>query len=274
MKTIKYVVLLLFYVNFGIVPAQNKTAGLIKYEGRMNMIDTVANSILMEYSLLFNNTESTFFYLGATGQIKTDGTIIPLAGSDGSHKKKMAQQYQNFNNKTITSIGASIGTNYLVRDEMTPISWKLSKNTKKVQNIDCFSAQAEYRGRVWTAWYAPSIPISSGPWKLYGLPGMILEAEDIKGLIKFECTAITIPPPTDVVVEIPKSKDNKTNENPISTQAFGERTKKDIENAEKMSKIKSGQNYYPVRDIEIFYFEETKSYMKRKQQKLSDIPKK
>ena len=179
--------------------------------------------------------------------------------------------YQNLNNKILKSQEATLTNWYLVSDTMTTISWKLLKETKKIQNIDCFSAQAEYRGRVWTAWYAPSIPISSGPWKLYGLPGMILEAEDRTGAVKFECSTIIIPKPTDLII----NKENliNTKNKIINYKEYAKLSKESIENYEKMNTTKDGGMSRGVSDIEIFDFEENLG-MKRKQQKLSDTPKK
>ncbi len=39
-------------------------------------------------------------------------------------------------------------------------------------------ATSDFRGRHWTAWFATDIPVSDEPWKLGGLPGLILKAYD------------------------------------------------------------------------------------------------
>ena len=41
---------------------------------------------------------------------------------------------------------------------------------------ECQKAVGHYRGHCWTVWFAMDIPISDGPWKLCGLPGLIMEA--------------------------------------------------------------------------------------------------
>ena len=63
-------------------------------------------------------------------------------------------------------------------DTLHPMEWKLTSEEKIVEGISCKKAVTRFKGRDYVAWYAPSIPISNGPWKLGGLPGLILEAYD------------------------------------------------------------------------------------------------
>jgi GLPGLI family protein len=66
----------------------------------------------------------------------------------------------------------------LVKEESLKDSWKFHAETKSLSNLLCKKATIQFRGRNYTAWYAPKIPVPFGPWKLRGLPGMILEFYD------------------------------------------------------------------------------------------------
>lgn len=71
--------------------------------------------------------------------------------------------------------------NTFYADTLHPMEWKFESEEKTVGGIPCKRATVRFKGRDYVAWYAPSIPISNGPWKLGGLPGLILEAGDTKG---------------------------------------------------------------------------------------------
>lgn len=75
--------------------------------------------------------------------------------------------------------------NYLYEDPLNKIKWKLSLETKFFGKINCQKATANYKGRNWIAWFAPDIQYENGPWKLYGLPGLILETYDEKREVQF-----------------------------------------------------------------------------------------
>lgn len=68
--------------------------------------------------------------------------------------------------------------NIYVAESRPRIEWKLIDETKKIGNIKAFKAIGEFRGRTYTAWYVRDIPLPYGPWKLQGLPGLIVEAFD------------------------------------------------------------------------------------------------
>ena len=70
------------------------------------------------------------------------------------------------------------------------IQWEISDSTKSVLGYDCIKATANYHGRNWTAWFAPDIPLQEGPWKLTGLPGLILEASESTGQHSFVATGL------------------------------------------------------------------------------------
>lgn len=69
-----------------------------------------------------------------------------------------------------------LGTGYLIEEAIPNINWKISRDTTTLSGVACQKATANYDGKNWVAWFSPSFPFQSGPWKLHGLPGLILEA--------------------------------------------------------------------------------------------------
>lgn len=84
------------------------------------------------------------------------------------------------------------------------IQWQLTDSTATVLGYECIAAQADYHGRHWTAWFAPELPIPFGPWKLHGLPGLILKARSDND-IEFTATGLE---QTDRIMSPMYSPDN------------------------------------------------------------------
>ena len=75
-------------------------------------------------------------------------------------------------------------------EDIADKGWNIEDGDTVILGYHCNKATCTFRGRTWTAWFTPEIPISEGPWKLDGLPGMILFAEETKHQFRFECIGI------------------------------------------------------------------------------------
>jgi len=70
------------------------------------------------------------------------------------------------------------------------LKWEIDKEEKRILGFNCLKATTSYHGRDYTAWFTADLPFQSGPWKLHGLPGLILSAYDKTRRIKFEISSI------------------------------------------------------------------------------------
>ena len=85
----------------------------------------------------------------------------------------------------MTVSDAIVPTPYETCEERKPIKWTLNDDTLTVGGYLCKTATCQLHGRKWAVRYDEDIPTSAGPWKLFGLPGLILEAEADGGIQRF-----------------------------------------------------------------------------------------
>lgn len=101
--------------------------------------------------------------------------------------------YKNRRNHemTVTHRAYDIGPVFKYQEPSDVLmEWAFSDEVCTMLGYRCRKAVCTFRGRTWTAWFAPEIPISDGPWKFAGLPGLVLKVEDDRGHYAFSCIAI------------------------------------------------------------------------------------
>ncbi len=106
------------------------------------------------------------------------------------YRRMGAMVYKNHPEGEMTITDAIGGSYYIYTDELHSQNWNITDSTKTILDYTCQMAVSDFRGRRWTAWFAPDIPISDGPWKFSGLPGLIMEAHDLKKHFHFTIVGI------------------------------------------------------------------------------------
>ena len=90
---------------------------------------------------------------------------------------------------------------YICEDSIPQLEWELLEGDTIIATYPCQKAICEFHGRKWTAWYTLDIPYEYGPWKLCGLPGLILTAWDNENFFSFECVKIEYDQTSPIVFE-------------------------------------------------------------------------
>lgn len=92
------------------------------------------------------------------------------------HKRMKAYVYKNYPQRKMTVTDGLLMQDYIYEDTLYAQNWVIQDSSKLILGHECQKAVCHYRGHCWTAWFAMDIPITDGPWKLCGLPGLIMEA--------------------------------------------------------------------------------------------------
>lgn len=78
--------------------------------------------------------------------------------------------------------------NYKIAEDEKP-EWTILSDHEKTGSYDAQKATTSFGGRQWTAWFSTDLPFPDGPYKFYGLPGLIVKIGDTTGSHKITLVA-------------------------------------------------------------------------------------
>lgn len=112
--------------------------------------------------------------------------------------------YKDRDEKQVYTLDKGAETSVFLNEEIYPQQWTIDSDTCRILNYLCYKATTKFRGREYEVYFAPEIPVNEGPWKLYGLPGLILAAKTTDGIFSFR--ALGIQEVNDKSISIPDGK--------------------------------------------------------------------
>jgi GLPGLI family protein len=180
--------------------------------------ERLKNRLEKIYVLTFNKEEAIF---------KEDDKLDAISGATDTWGKNFTpgSQYKNIKTNSLVQQQEFYGKQFLVKDDLLKIDWKMGTETKQIGNYTCFKATAsipsadlswfnfswddlraeqntaEIQMTEIVAWYSPQIPVSQGPMEYTGLPGLILEVS--VGNTTMLCSEIIINPKDKIKIEAP-----------------------------------------------------------------------
>lgn len=71
-------------------------------------------------------------------------------------------------------------------EDLNTQKWDIGPETEIIAGFQAQKATTTFAGRNYEAWFTPEIPISNGPYKFGGLPGLIIKIKDSQEHYSFE----------------------------------------------------------------------------------------
>src|SRR5690606_7008715 len=144
-----------------------------------NLADAVLQSSKNNYyyELLSNKSESNFYHLEKidNNQPSEPGSIVVKIEPGGK------TIYKNFEENIILDEKNFLNKKFITSDSLKNYKWNLTNERKTILDYEVIKAVSQIDStKLITAWYAPKLPFKDGPYKYWGLPGIILELEILR----------------------------------------------------------------------------------------------
>ncbi|TXE15788.1 GLPGLI family protein [Psychroflexus gondwanensis] len=183
MKKLNTLILILF-ITININAQNDSIITIVEYQTSLKL-GLPSQNISQLY---FNKNQSCFI------EGKYHVTNMPIdvkIKNDEKNEKKEKKYFVDLSKKQLYKEELFNNDLYLIKEKLPKIKWDLSfKETDSILGFLCNKAKGHFRGRTYSVWYTSGIPVRFGPWKLQGLPGLILKISDDLGQVEF--TAISL----------------------------------------------------------------------------------
>ena len=189
--------------------AQNKA---LKVAYQVYAKQSKEKPVLKETFLLFINNHKSLFinqnkiisdslftiYFNKMKHESKNSHVINLRNTED---KKTIKKYKyklnwivekDFKNNQLTLQQKAFMSRIRYTQDLPHLAWKLQDSVKTILGYTVKKALLHYKGRDYVAWYAPSVAVSDGPYKFWGLPGLIFEIYDVKNDYHFLITGIEV----------------------------------------------------------------------------------
>lgn len=146
----------------------------VEYHVRFNdQFDRGRSDRMHNGVLLINNNRSRYYTMQRTAYVPKDDHDISIMTDTAN------QVYTNQERSLLVAEEINMkGKHYFVTDSLYPMKWKITAEEKKIESLTCIKAECHFRGRQYIAWFTPDIPLPFGPWKMGGLPGLVVDLHD------------------------------------------------------------------------------------------------
>lgn len=200
---------------------KTETNGKANPEMDKEIRERISKAMEKTYTLHFDKSTSLYEEQAKLESPGASSAMIQVNFSGISGK-----YYKNLKNKAYLLESDVFGKEFLIGDSLQKRDWKLENETKKIGNYTCYKATYVINAEkptgaqptrltmmpqedvTVTAWYTPEIPVSNGPGYYWGLPGLILEAND--GHTTLLCSKITLNPKEKFTIKPPKKGERVT----------------------------------------------------------------
>jgi GLPGLI family protein len=178
----------------------------VAYSSQEKMRLTITDSLSEFVSLTKLKRDSVLSQVMARAQISPAGSPNApslLAAALQAPKTKFSFKIYKYYSNPNCVVYDNIGTkNFSYLESRFPSRWTLDPATSLIAGYKCQKATTSFGGRVYEAWFTREIPVSDGPYKFSGLPGLIVKIHDLQNSYDFELigvnnasaqTAVTLP---------------------------------------------------------------------------------